>query len=71
MIRSHYSGNTGIDIIPNTVYGLLQAITQFETHDAGRTKDPIKAARTRLESLWGGAGAERIDLAREACLALV
>jgi hypothetical protein len=24
-----------------------------------------------LESLWGGAGAERIDLAREACLALV
>jgi phage/plasmid-like protein (TIGR03299 family) len=71
MIRSHYSGNTGIDVIPNTVYGLLQAITQFETHDAGRTKDPVKAARTRLESLWGGAGAERIDLAREACLASV
>jgi len=67
-IRSHYSGNTGIDIIPGTVYGLLQAITQFETHDAGRTKDPIKAARTRLEALWGGTGSDRIEAAREACL---
>jgi phage/plasmid-like protein (TIGR03299 family) len=67
-IRSHYSGNTGIDIIPNTVYGLLQAITQYETHDAGRTKDPVKAARTRLEALWGGTGSDRIEAAREACL---
>jgi phage/plasmid-like protein (TIGR03299 family) len=67
-IRSHYSGNTGIDIIPGTAYGLLQAITQFETHDAGRTKDPIKAARTRLEALWGGTGSDRIEAAREACL---
>jgi len=68
MIRSHYSGNTGIDIIPGTVYGLLQAITQYESHNAGRTKDPVKAARTRLEALWGGAGSDRIEAAREACL---
>jgi phage/plasmid-like protein (TIGR03299 family) len=70
-IRSHYSGNTGIDIIPNTVYGLLQAITQYETHDAGRAKDPIKAARTRLEALWGGTGSDRIEAAREACLTVI
>jgi phage/plasmid-like protein (TIGR03299 family) len=70
-IRSHYAGNTGIDIIPNTVYGLLQAITQYETHDAGRSRDDVKAARTRLESLWGGAGSDRIEAARQACLTVV
>lgn len=70
-IRSHYSGNTGIDIIPGTVYGLLQAITQFESHDSGRTKDPVKAARSRLESMWGGAASDRIEAAREACLLTV
>jgi phage/plasmid-like protein (TIGR03299 family) len=74
-IRSHYSGGTGIAMdlpgVRGTAYGMFQAITQAETHDAGRSKDPIERARTRLESLWGGASAKRIDRAREACLALV
>lgn len=72
-IRSHYAGGTGIgiDTSDRSVWNLFQAITQFETHDAGRLKDPVAAARARLESLWGGESAARIDRAREACLALV
>lgn len=74
-IRSHYSGGTGLgfDIpgVRGTAYGMFQAITQFETHDTGRSKDAIERARTRLESLWGGQSAKRIDRAREACLALI
>jgi phage/plasmid-like protein (TIGR03299 family) len=70
-IRSHYSGRTGFGIETGTVWGMFQAITQFETHDAGRLKNDVERARTRLESLWGGDGADRIAKAREACLALV
>lgn len=70
-IRSHAYGSTGIGIDPSerTIYNLFQAITQFETHDTGRAKDEISRARTRLESLWGGTAAKRIERAREACLA--
>lgn len=73
IIRGHYSGNTGIgiDTSDRSVWNLFQAVTQYETHDAGRLKDPIAAARARLDALWGGTSAQRIDRAREACLALV
>jgi phage/plasmid-like protein (TIGR03299 family) len=75
IIRSHYAGPTGLGIrdLPGsagTVYGFFNAITQFETHDAGRNRDETERARTRLEALWGGSSAKRIDRAREACLAL-
>lgn len=75
-IRSHYAGDTGLGIrdIPGcagTVYGLFNAITQFETWDSGRAKDANDRARARLEALWGGPSAKRITRAREACLALV
>lgn len=76
VIRSHYAGDTGLGIrnLPGcagTLYGLYNAITQFETHDSGRAKDDTERARARLEALWGGTSAKRIDRAREACLALV
>lgn len=72
-IRSHYAGSTGIgiDTADRSIWNLFQAISQFETHDAGRLNDPVAAARARLTALWGGEGAVRIDRAREACLALV
>ena len=71
-IRSHAFGSTGIGIDPSdrSVWNLFQAITQYETHDTGRAKDDLERARTRLESLWGGTASQRIDRAREACLAL-
>jgi phage/plasmid-like protein (TIGR03299 family) len=76
IIRSHYAGDTGLGIrntpgVAGTLYGLFNAITQAETHDTGRAKDETERARTRLESLWGGNSAKRIDQARQACLALV
>jgi phage/plasmid-like protein (TIGR03299 family) len=72
-IRSHCYGETGLGIDPadRSLWNLYQAITQFETHDTGRLKDPIASARARLSALWGGAAAQRIERAREACLALV
>ena len=74
-IRGHYSGTTGLGLdipgIRGTAYALYNAITQYETHDAGRTKDSTERARARLESLWGGTSAKRIDRARSACLALI
>ena len=72
IIRGHYSSSTGLGIdadgIRGTAYGLFNAITQFETHDAGRSKDSTERARARLESLWGGGASRRIERAREACL---
>lgn len=75
-IRSHYSGNTGLGIndipgVSGTAYALFNAITQHATHNSGRSKDSTERARARLESLWGGASAKRIDRARAACLALI
>jgi len=75
-IRSHYSGTTGLGIhdipgISGTAYALFNAITQHATHDTGRATDSTERARARLEALWGGTAAKRIERAREACLALV
>jgi phage/plasmid-like protein (TIGR03299 family) len=72
-IHQHYAGDTGYGIrttpgAAGTVYGLFNAITQYETHDAGRAKSEVERARTRLESLWGGTSAKRIDIARQVCL---
>lgn len=76
VIRGHFAGDTGYGIretpgCAGTLYGLYNAITQYETHDSGRGKDDTDRARARLESLWGGNSAKRIDQARQACLALV
>jgi hypothetical protein len=65
-IRALYGGQ-GIGI-EKDIYGFFNAITQFETHEQGRAKDETARARARLESLWGGQGAGRIERAREACL---
>jgi phage/plasmid-like protein (TIGR03299 family) len=72
-IARHAFGTTGIGIDPadGSAWNVLQAISQFETHDAGKLKDPVANARARLESLWGGAASHRLDRAQEACLALV
>lgn len=75
VINSHYSGDTGFGVEKGTAWGLFQAITQFETHDRGRNRGMSRSvtdkARTRLEALYGGASAKRIDRARKTLLALV
>jgi hypothetical protein len=67
-IRALYGGQ-GI-AIDHDLYGFFCAITQFETHEQGRAKDETARARARLESLWGGPGAGRIERARAACLSV-
>lgn len=69
-IRSHFARGTGIGIDPRelSVYNLFQATTQWASHDAGRAKDDVERARTRLEALWGGTLSQRIDRCRTACL---
>ena len=73
VIHSHYSGETGFGVETGTAWGLFQAITQYETHDAGRLLSDTDRARARLESLWtpNGAGVKHITKARESLLALV
>ena len=75
VIRDHLYGKTGfgmdMDGVRGTVYGLFNAITQCETHDGGRSKDSTERNRARLESLYQGSAAKRINACRDACLALV
>lgn len=52
-----------------SAWGFLNSITEYETH-GGNLSNPEKA-RKRLEALYNGAAGHRIELARNACLALV
>lgn len=72
LIRSHYGKGTGIgiDTADKSVWNMLQAITQNQTHDLGRGATDLDRARARLESLWGGDSAKRIARAKEVCLSL-
>ena len=75
-IRSFFRSDEGIGIqgvagVEGTAYGLFNAITQFESHNSSTLRNDTEAARCRLESLWGGAGASRIETARKELLALV
>ena len=41
-----------------TVWSAYQAVTEYITHEAGRSKNPDEATRMRLESLYWGKGSE-------------
>jgi hypothetical protein len=68
-IRSYYAGG-GIGITRD-LWGMFNSITQYETHDSGRANNETERARARLENLWGGSCAQRIERARTACLSFV
>ncbi len=75
LIKSHYGGGTGIgtEHLKGSVFGLYNAITQYETHDRGRRRTGNEAdrARANLERLWGGEAGRNIEAAKTACLAAV
>ena len=53
-----------------TMYGAYQAVAEFYSHGVySNYADPVEAARKRLESLWFGPAAKRIETARELALA--
>jgi len=72
IIRDIYAGEAGyaMDLpgVRGTVYGLFNAVTQYETHSAGRGAE-TERARARLESLWNGQSGKRVAVAHAACLA--
>jgi phage/plasmid-like protein (TIGR03299 family) len=55
--------------VQGTVWAAYNAITEFLTHDAGKAKDPNKAAAARLEALYWGDSADRLTIAHRAALA--
>ena len=54
-----------------SVYNVFNAITRFETHQSGRSKDIEKRNIARLESLYGGPAHKKIETCREYLLAQV
>lgn len=72
IVASKYNGKgIGFDIpgVQGTYWGAYQAITEFLTHDAGRSKDRVKAAADRFESLYWGPSAQILTRAHTVALA--
>ena len=53
-----------------TSWAAYQAVTEYLSHEAGRSKDPELAARQRFESLYWGPSAERIAKAHRSALSI-
>jgi phage/plasmid-like protein (TIGR03299 family) len=51
-----------------TAWGAYQAVTEFISHESGRAKDSVDAARQRFESIYLGTMASRIVLAHSSAL---
>lgn len=60
----------GYDLIASrgTTWGAYQAVTEYISHESGRTKDPTDSARKRLESIYWGTASARIEEAHETAL---
>jgi phage/plasmid-like protein (TIGR03299 family) len=54
--------------VRGTYWSAYNSITEFLTHDTGRTKDPVKAAANRLEALYWGESAELLTRAHNSAL---
>jgi phage/plasmid-like protein (TIGR03299 family) len=71
-LQSKFHGRAIGSDIPGflgTFWGAYQSVTEYLTHDAGRTKDPSEAARLRLESLYWGPAAATLNKAHTLALA--
>ena len=73
-LANKFAGDAiGSDIpgVKGTMWAAYNAVTEYFTHDAGRTLDETEAARKRLESLWWGSAANSITKAHTLALAAV
>jgi len=61
----------GADIsgVKGTMWGAYNTVTEFLTHEAGRSSDSTDAARRRLESLYWGTAAATLNKAHALALA--
>ena len=53
-----------------TSWGAYQAVTEYLTHESGRAKDPVDAARKRLESIYWGSTSEQLTRAHEYAMSM-
>lgn len=53
-----------------TAWAAYQAVTEYLSHEVGRSKDPELAARQRFESLYWGPSADRIAKAHRSALSI-
>ncbi|MBM5801293.1 MAG: DUF945 domain-containing protein, partial [Cyanobacteria bacterium K_DeepCast_35m_m2_023] len=71
-LTSKFDGEAiGADIpgVSSSYWGAYQAVTEYLSHEAGRAKDPLEAARQRLESLYWGQGAQALSRGHALALA--
>lgn len=53
-----------------TAWGAYQAVTEYISHESGRAKDPIDAARKRLESIYWGSASDQLTKAHEYAISM-
>ena len=54
--------------VGGTIWAAYNAVTEFLSHDSGKTKNPNRAAAQRLEALYWGDSAERLTVAHRVAL---
>lgn len=72
VLHKFAGGAIGSDLVASrgTAWGAYQAITEYISHEAGRAKDPLDAARQRLESVYWGQGSGIITRAHHQALTI-
>ena len=60
----------GSDLLANSrsAWGAYQAVTEYISHESGKAKNLVEAARKRMESIYWGSSAQAIDMAHTAAL---
>ena len=56
--------------IRGSVWGAYQAVTEYITHESGKVKNPVEAARKRMESIYWGSSADVITKAHAAAMTI-
>jgi hypothetical protein len=71
-LLSNFESGIGMDIpgVRGTAWAAYQSVTEWVSHQRGRSSDPDQAARERLNALYFGTGAQYISKAHDAALAL-
>jgi len=62
IVRKFNGEAVGCDLrqVRGTAWSAYQSVTEYFSHEYGKSADPIEASRKRLESLYWGASSERI-----------
>ena len=73
-VLSKFDGEAiGSDLLATSgsAWGAYQAVTEYITHESGKAKNPVEAARKRMESIYWGSSAQAIAMAHTAALEIM